>query len=250
MTGFGPGYIVQQLIDASSTFADRQTVDRAKLALRLQRISTVDEVASVLEKRILAGELPSGSWLREVELAEELEVSRNTLRQALQALTRAGLVEHLPHRGVRVTTLDGDDVADILRARRCLEDGALARCEAPAKLGERLLAIAERMENAASGGEWSDLVDLDLGYHRAIVGSLGSERLGVFFDDVLRELRLAFILIDRREAESVESLPHVGDHRSIATALMREDVGRARSLLRRHLDESEERLSGLVRPDP
>lgn len=220
------------------------------MAPRLRRISTVDEVASVLEERIFAGALPPGSWLREVELAEELGVSRNTLRQALHALTRAGLVEHLPHRGVRVTTLDRDDVADILRARRCLEDGALARCEEPAKLGERLLAIAERMESAASAGEWAGLVELDLGYHRAIVGSLGSERVLDFFDDVLRELRLAFILIDRREAESVETLPHVGDHRSMATALMREDLQRARSLLRRHLDEAEERLSELVRSDP
>lgn len=209
---------------------------------RLQRISTVDEAASDLEDRILEGALPPGTWLREVELSEELGVARNTLRQALQALARSGLVEHLPHRGVRVATLDSGDIADILKVRRCLEGAALARCTRPEELGRRLLVITEQIEAASSAGEWTRLVDGDLRYHRTIVTALESERMTRFFDDVLRELRLAFILIDRREARTRDSLAHVPNHREIAETMERGDRARASALLLRHLDEAEERL--------
>lgn len=201
--------------------------------------STVEEAVLRIEESILEGALTPGAWLREADLSEELGVSRNTLRQAFQALARRGLVEHRPHRGVRVATLDRGDVTDILRARRLLEDAALARCERLEELAERLAAIAGEIEAAASDGEWTRLVDLDLRFHREIVDALGSERIGRFFRDAIRELRLAFILVDRREARVSETLTHVPDHRAIADALARGDRDDARDRLARHLENTE-----------
>lgn len=205
----------------------------------LHRTSTVEEVAALLRERILAGSPAPGTWLRETELARELEVSRNTLRQAFQALARAGLVERLPHRGVRVKSIERADVLDILRARRCLEDAALARCERPAALGERLTAIAAEIERAEGREAWARLVDLDIGFHRAIVESVESERLARFFDDLLGELRLALVALDRREAGPAEPLAHVPEHRAIAEAVAHGDLPHARGRLARHLDEAE-----------
>lgn len=205
--------------------------------------STVEEAASVLEDSIFEGDFAPGAWLRETDLSQELGISRNTLRQAFQALARSGLVEHQPNRGVRVATPRRDDVADILSVRRLLEDAALARCARPEDLGRRLLGIADEIEVAETNRAWARLVDLDLRFHEEIVNALGSQRLDRFFDDSLRELRLAFILIDSRAAQTSDSLPHVSDHRAIADALAQGERARARELLARHLEATETLLS-------
>lgn len=216
----------------------------------LLRTSTVDALAAHLQEQILAGSWDPGSWLREVDLAGELGVSRNTLRQAFQALARGGLVDHVPHRGVRVKALEHADILDILRARRCLEDCALARCEDPVALGKQLAAIAGRIEAAADERAWVRLVDLDLLFHRTIVESLASRRLGRFFGDLLDEFKLAFVALDRRDA-AVEPLAHVAEHREIAEAVARGDLRDARNRLGRHLDGATARLlAGLSREAP
>ena len=62
-----------------------------------------DEVYERLGAAILDGSLPPGQHLRDHELAERLGVSRTPVREALQRLERAGLVEVAPHRYTRVS---------------------------------------------------------------------------------------------------------------------------------------------------
>jgi DNA-binding GntR family transcriptional regulator len=62
-----------------------------------------DEVYALLGEAILDGRLPAGERLRDQELAERLGVSRTPVREALQRLERAGLVEVSPNRYTRVS---------------------------------------------------------------------------------------------------------------------------------------------------
>lgn len=208
-------------------------------------VGVVEKTASRLEARLLSGNVPPGTWLREERLSDELDVSRNSLRQALQLLERSGLVDRLPRRGVRVARPDPDDVRDITRIRRMVESAALR--EADPDLGTELLSIAEEIEGAAGRGDLGALVEADLRYHRAIVASMGSPRLDRFFGDLLRELRLAFALADREAAALRETPPHVGDHRRIAGSVSTGDRDAAVRDLLRHLDDSE---ANLIDADP
>jgi len=61
------------------------------------------QVLSILQDRISRGELGKGTWLRETALAQDLGVSRNPIRWALDRLVKMGVAERLPNRGVRVT---------------------------------------------------------------------------------------------------------------------------------------------------
>lgn len=63
-----------------------------------------DEVYALLGEAILDGRLPAGEKLRDHDLAERLGVSRTPVREALQRLQRAGLVEVAPNRYTRVST--------------------------------------------------------------------------------------------------------------------------------------------------
>ncbi|MDX6515390.1 MAG: hypothetical protein QOH73_1056, partial [Gaiellaceae bacterium] len=82
--------------------------------------SNVSRGVSALRRRILAGEVRPGRPLREVALAEELGVSRNTLREILLVLASEGLVQHVPHHGARVVQLGVRDARDIYRVRRVI----------------------------------------------------------------------------------------------------------------------------------
>jgi DNA-binding GntR family transcriptional regulator len=68
------------------------------------------EAAGRLRGMILSGELPPGSRLRELQLCEQLGVSRTPVREALRTLAAEGLVDLLPNRSVVVSQLDAPDL--------------------------------------------------------------------------------------------------------------------------------------------
>jgi DNA-binding GntR family transcriptional regulator len=65
-------------------------------------VDLAERVAQVIQARVISGELPIGSWLRQSALADEFQVSRTPIREALQALRAQGIVELIPNRGARV----------------------------------------------------------------------------------------------------------------------------------------------------
>lgn len=79
------------------------------------------EVATRLRQRIVEGLIAPGSKLNERELAEQLNVSRTPLREAIRALAAEGLVELLPNRGAVATQLSAQDVADTFEVIAGLE---------------------------------------------------------------------------------------------------------------------------------
>lgn len=72
------------------------------------------EVARLLRARVLSGELPPGTRLREVQLCSELGVSRTPLREAFRTLAAEGLVDLLPNRSVVVSELHAPDIEHLL----------------------------------------------------------------------------------------------------------------------------------------
>jgi len=78
---------------------------------RDQSNSVADQVASILRRRILDGELLPGTALQEVPMATSLGVSRNTVREATRILSLEGLLKRSAHRGVAVAQLSLEDVA-------------------------------------------------------------------------------------------------------------------------------------------
>lgn len=68
------------------------------------------EAASQLRRMILSGELPPGSRMRELQLCEQLGVSRTPVREALRTLAAEGLVDLLPNRSVVVSQLHAPDL--------------------------------------------------------------------------------------------------------------------------------------------
>ncbi|MFI0404370.1 GntR family transcriptional regulator [Actinomadura sp. 3N508] len=155
--------------------------------------SAAERIAGLLRDRILEGELPPGSPLREVSLATDLQISRNTLREGLRQLSLEGLVAQVPNRGAAVRRLTPADVRDIYRARRALEvqaatASALAEDEQFTDMESAVIA-GERAERER---EWAAASTASLRFHQALIALLGSRRLDDFFHSLLAQLRLAW----------------------------------------------------------
>lgn len=137
--------------------------------------------AAGLRARILEGALPGGAPLREVALAAEHGVARNTLRAALLLLEADGLVVIEPNRGARVAGLDPVAVRELQELRTVLETGAarlaLARNggRLPASVGAAAEALAAVCRS--DGAAWREVVEAHLAFHTALVAASGAPRV-------------------------------------------------------------------------
>ena len=87
--------------------------------------STADYATSEIQRMILAGELPAGERLDQVKLAEQLDVSRHPVRQAIERLAERGFVLISPHRSAVVTGHSAADLIELYSLRETLEEMAL-----------------------------------------------------------------------------------------------------------------------------
>src|ERR1700748_1061158 len=83
----------------------------------LRRRNLREEAVEVLRAASLGGDRARGSIRSAVSLAERLGVSPTPVREAMLELATMGLVEVLPNRGFRVTTVDDQDLDEICQLR-------------------------------------------------------------------------------------------------------------------------------------
>jgi len=134
-------------------------------------------VVETLREKILSGEIKAGQPLRQAALAEELNVSRIPVREALLQLEAEGLVAFEPHKGATATELNVEQVDELFELRAMLEADLLA-ASIPHITDESLdeatdllsrLDKALGKENAAN--TWSEL---NSNYHNCLYS--GAER--------------------------------------------------------------------------
>lgn len=125
---------------------------------------------AVLEEirlRITDGRYPQGSRLFEEEIAAELGVSRNPVREALQALAAEGFVELEPRRGARVSSVTIDRAVELFEVRGALE-GLMARLAAERRSEAdlaNLRRIVQQGHDAITAGDRSVLPSLNTEFH-------------------------------------------------------------------------------------
>jgi DNA-binding GntR family transcriptional regulator len=93
-------------------------------AVSLTPRALYEEVAELLRQRIFNRELPPGSWIDELKLAEEYGISRTPLREALKVLATEGLVTMKVRRGAYVTEVSERDLTDVYHLLALLESDA------------------------------------------------------------------------------------------------------------------------------
>lgn len=159
---------------------------------------TVETIASRLRDAIDKGAFSPGQQLRETSLAQQLNVSRSPVREAMQRLIQEGLLYRVRNRGVFVVELSEADMDDISVARQSVEKTAAKELAKNPRnqVFEDLHHVIHEMKTASENGRpWSDLVDLDLKFHTILVGSLGNRRLMAFYQTLLTETRMSLMML-------------------------------------------------------
>jgi DNA-binding GntR family transcriptional regulator len=212
--------------------------------VQIHRVSVADQVAAVLRQRVLTGELRPGTPLLEIQMASDMGVSRNTMREAIRILCLEGLLKRSIHRGVAVAQLSLMDVQEIYHLRRMLEIPAiLAAKEAKGDTLNELKACLEQYEQAVEARDWMRAVTFDLQFHSLLIRFHYNRRLETFYQKVLGELRMGMVLVDRSHDDPGRLVPV---HRQIYELLSAGRFKECAAKLAQHLDDSEARLSQVM----
>src|SRR5687767_8215802 len=84
-------------------------------------VSTTDRIVTEIQRQIVTGQIPIGAWLRHGALAEEFDVSRTPIREALRVLAAQGVVTIVQNRGARVNGLSSRDIRELGEVRGNLQ---------------------------------------------------------------------------------------------------------------------------------
>jgi GntR family transcriptional repressor for pyruvate dehydrogenase complex len=221
----------------------------------VQPPTTFEETVERLGTAIRLGLLAPGSRLpAERDLAEELQISRSTLRQALTTLTQSGHLISVRGRSGGTFVCDepplaelveepfGERAWEVLDMRVAIEAGAavLAAERADHDDLERLDELVERMAEAT---DFEDYRRADMRFHIGIAEAAKSPRLVSEMTEVQGQMSELIGLIAHPDQVLTRSNEQ---HRRIVTFLRRADTGRAVRLLREHIEGTEHILGGLL----
>ena len=136
-----------------------------------------ERVYSSIRANILSGKLKVGQKIGEVALAEEFEVSRAVIREALQKLAHEGLVEQNGYKGTRVVHLTPEQIDEITSVRVVLEVEAVhqARQRLSEDDKQELRAMARKVDAASESPQ--TYAQLDLALHERIWELSGNKML-------------------------------------------------------------------------
>jgi DNA-binding FadR family transcriptional regulator len=220
--------------------------------------TTFEETVERLGTAIRLGILGPGLRLpSERELADQLGISRSTLRQAITTLVQSGHLTSVRGRGGGTFVVQEPPLAegspagpvrqdwrDVLDLRVAIEVGAATL--AAARAGEDDLALMrDCVERMAAATDFEAYRRADIRFHMAIAEASGVARLVALVGEVEADVSELIAHI----AHPPEVLDHSNaEHTRLIEAFERHDTARAVRVLRRHLDGTEHILAGLFPP--
>jgi len=198
---------------------------------RQQRVA--DNVYDTLRQAIIEGKLPPGSRLSVPLLAQQFDVSRSPVREAVQRLVSDGLATEEPHRGAGVAVLDPTQLVPLYEIREVLE-GLAARLAAQHATDEELELLADaHREHAAAldRGKASHHASLDLAFHAQLRLAAHHPELLSYLERVQGRIAIA-ILGGNPQAWSRHAIV---EHQSILDAVLARDPRAAEEAARAHV---------------
>lgn len=205
-----------------------------------------EAICESLRNAIKNGKLKPGERLMEVQLAEELGISRTPVREAIRKLEQEGYVIMLPRRGTYVSSVSVHDVQEIFEIRTALEKlstGLAARRIENDEL-EQLQKLLTIIEGYIEKRDIDNIVKTDIEFHDLLYHVSRNERLSGIISNLKEQLarfRTLSMSYPGRLEETLE------EHREMVEAIASGDVEAAREAAERHMVRAEETLLKAMR---
>jgi DNA-binding GntR family transcriptional regulator len=199
-----------------------------------------DRTYESIRAAIINGELAPAQPLVDRQLADQLQVSRTPVREALHRLEADGLAQPRGRAGWEVTDFTEQDVRELFQLRMLLEPVGLdALAKAPDDaLIERMATFFDGYDHPIAQDRYEDYVARDRAFHELLVACSGNRRLQRFYAVLDSHIdRGRHFLTGSAEGRAEETLD---EHRAVAEAVGDRDFARARAALLNHLRTGEE----------
>ena len=201
---------------------------------RQKRATLTDQVLKEIREAIRCGKLKPGERLIEMQLAEEMQISRFPIREALRYLEKEGLVETKPFKGSHVAQFTEKDMEELYSLRSSLEELAVRILieNLDEKKIKELETIIQSMQKASLDGHLVQMISEDLRFHQTVC-ELSDHRklLGVW--QTLESQLQVFLNIEKDFFET--AYQYVATHDPIMEAIKKRNVETAEKAIREHL---------------
>lgn len=197
-------------------------------------MSKLETVKEELVSRIQSGEVAPGQRLVETQLMKDLGVSRHIIREALQSLAEARLVEIRHNIGASVRRLSKSDIINIYQTREPLE-GMAARLCAERISGADLKILGDLVDNldeAISSPDVRVFLRHNSAFHAKIIACAQNPELAELLSRLsIPLMRFQFLTLVNRDMIQRSQQ----DHRAIREAIMSRNSDGAEAAMRRHI---------------
>jgi DNA-binding GntR family transcriptional regulator len=216
--------------------------------MEIDKSSSMEQQAyDRIKTQILTLELKPGQVLNDLDVANEMGISRTPVRDAFRRLEFEGLLHNQPRRGWVVSPLRLEDIREIFMIKELLQ-GMLARqaaCSQNEALRAELKVVLEEMRASIdiSGQSWWDLAHArfhELMYEMSEVPAGRTRKILDQLNDQWRRVRRGLFTIEGYRARELR------DHIEIGQAILASDPERAEHLMKLHLQRVREELLNLL----
>lgn len=201
--------------------------------------TVTDQIFDLLYERVVNLTLPPGARLSEAEVAAQMGVSRQPVRDAFYRLSQLGFIQIRPQRATIVTQISETAVLQAYFIRAALEESCMRVAAETLTAGQldALEDLLERQASAIAGDRRPEFHALDDQFHHDICAGSGLE----FVWTLVRENKGH---MDRARYLSLTygARTALDEHRLILTALRNRDPQGAAAAVRQHLS----RIEGII----
>ncbi|MBM7564030.1 GntR family transcriptional regulator [Paenibacillus sacheonensis] len=200
-----------------------------------------EKVTNDLREAILNGDLAPGARIKEMDIAEQMKVSRGPIREAIRQLEREGLLVSYPYKETVVADLGASEVQHILNPIRFHIEWYVVRTYLNLMDDDffaKLQAIVDDMHASVAGGEKNRLVDLDLLFHHSILELATERTVMLTWQSIVNQIRLHF-------AKNLPFFDHdhmASDHQALLDAFRSKELERIQAAIVAHLGSDENLL--------
>ncbi|CAH0533220.1 putative D-xylose utilization operon transcriptional repressor [Vibrio stylophorae] len=195
--------------------------------MKINKQSLEEQATDYIRNMILSGVLGLGDKIVESTLSKELELSRSTLRMALNSLSHEGLVVQKPYVGWHVFTLEGDDLWELYNLRVAIESQAalMAAERADQQDKKELRRIYDEFCEFCTQGplDIEEVCVKDFEFHRKVVEITKSTKFIKIYEQISNQLRCYIKMTHHDYDLSLSGL----SHRGIVEAIVDGDTDRA-----------------------
>ncbi len=209
---------------------------------RVTRKTVTSAVVEILREKIISHEIASGQPLRQDALADQLNVSRIPIREALLQLEAEGLVQFAPHKGAVATQVSAEEVDELFSLRSILETDLLGRALqkiTDSELKTSQLILEEFDELLKPGADMHAWGALNWKFHKSLYAPAARKRtlniVRQLHTNCDRYLRMQILLdADYSRAEK--------EHHTLLNLCEKRDIRAARKCLKNHISITGQKL--------